>query len=254
MTMQRLKDKVAVVAGAGGIGGATALRLAQEGCRVVLGDKIPQAAESVVGEIAAAGGTAVAAAYDQADETSVAALVHAAVAAFGRLDYLHANAYDAALLARDTDAMSIALDDFDLTLDVNLRGYLLLTRSALPHLLETRGAIVYTSSGAAYAGEPVRLAYAVSKAGINALMRHVASKWGKAGVRANSICPGLVLTESVLARNSEARIDGMLAAHRSWRLGRPEDIAGMVAMLFSADGEWITGQAISVDGGISMRP
>ena len=251
--MQRLKDKVAVVAGAGGIGGATAIRLAQEGCRVVLGDKAPAAAETVVREIVAAGGEAIAVTYDQADEASVAALIEAAVAAYGRLDGLHANAYDAPRLARDTDAMSIALDDFDATLDVNLRGYLLLTRSALPHLLKTRGAIVYTSSGAAYAGEPVRLAYAVAKAGINALMRHVASKWGKEGVRANSICPGLVLTESVLARNSDERIAGMLAAHRSWRLGKPEDIAGMVAMLLSPDGEWINGQAISVVGGISMR-
>lgn len=251
--MHRLGGKVAVVAGAGGIGGATAVRLAQVGCRVVLGDKLLEAARTVVNEIAAAGGEAIAVTYDQADEASVASLIDAAVAAFGQLDFLHANAYDARVLARDGDAMSIDLEDFDATLDVNLRGYLLLTRRALPHLLKSRGAIVYTSSGAAHAGEPVRMAYAVSKAGINALMRHVASRWGKEGVRANAICPGLVLTETVKARNSSERIAGMLAAHRSWRLGKPEDIAGMVAMLFSADGEWITGQCISVDGGISMR-
>jgi NAD(P)-dependent dehydrogenase (short-subunit alcohol dehydrogenase family) len=253
MTRRGLDRKVAVVAGAGGIGGATALRLAQDGCRVVLGDQAIEAAERVVREIAAGGGEAIAATYDQADEASVAALIQAAVGAYGQLDFLHANAYDAQLLADDSDAMSIDLGVFDATLDVNLRGYLLLTRSALPHLLRSRGAIVYTSSGAAYAGEPIRMAYAVSKAGINALMRHVATRWGKEGVRANSICPGLVLVESVKARRSPEALDAMLTAHRSWRLGKPEDIAGMVATLFSADGEWITGQAISVDGGISMR-
>ena len=113
--------------------------------------------------------------------------------------------------------------------------------------------MIYTSSGAAYVGEPVRLAYAVSKSGINALMRHVASAWGKQGIRSNAIAPGLVMTDNALANMPKDRQDEMLAIGRSVRLGSPADIASTVAMLMSDDGEWINGQVISVDGGITMR-
>jgi len=115
------------------------------------------------------------------------------------------------------------------------------------------GAIVYTSSGAAYVGEPERVSYAVSKSGINALMRHVASRWGKDGIRSNAIAPGLVLTDGSRASMDAEAQERMLALGRSTRLGTPDDIASMVALLFSDDGEWVNGQVISVDGGITMR-
>jgi NAD(P)-dependent dehydrogenase (short-subunit alcohol dehydrogenase family) len=112
---------------------------------------------------------------------------------------------------------------------------------------------VYTSSGAAFVGEAERLSYAVSKAGINALMRHVASRWGRQGIRSNAIAPGLVMTEGAMVHMDEQARAAMLAIGRSTRLGEPGDIAAMVAMLMSDDGEWINGQVISVDGGITMR-
>lgn len=252
--MRRLEGKVAVVAGGGGIGSATARRLAGEGCAVLLGDREIAPAEAVAAAICASGGQCAAFAYDQADDASVAALVAAAYERFGRVDFLHANAADMESIRHDSDALTIELATFDRTVAVNMRGYLSCTRHALPHLIANRGAIVYTSSSAAHMGEPERVAYAMTKAGVNALMRHVASRWGKEGVRANSIAPGLVLTDQIRQNMPQDFLDLVLTRHRSWRLGESEDIAAMVAMLFSRDGEWITGQTLAVDGGASIRP
>lgn len=253
--MRGLNDKVAVIAGGGGIGAETARRLASEGCAVMLGDIAIGPAEEAAAAITAEGGAACAAfAYDQSDDASVKALVDAAIDRFGRVDFMHANAADMISIRTDTDALTIDLDTYDRTVAVNQRGYLSCTRHALPHLIANRGAIVYTSSSAAHMGEPERVAYAMTKAAANALMRHVASRWGKEGVRANSICPGMVLTAQIKQNMPREFIDRVLQVHRSWRLGESEDIAAMVAMLFSKDGEWITGQVMAVDGGASIRP
>lgn len=252
--MRRLEGKVAVIAGGGGIGAETARRLAQEGCAVMLGDLTVEPARAVADAIGREGGACIAMAYDQADDASVAALVAEAHQRFGRVDFMHANAADMQAIMRDGDALSIELATFDRTVAVNMRGYLSCTRHALPHLIENRGAIVYTSSSAAHMGEPERVAYAMTKAAVNALMRHVASRWGKEGVRANAIAPGMVLTEHIKQNLPQDFRDLVLARHLSWRLGDSADIAAMVAMLFSADGEWITGQTIAVDGGASIRP
>ena len=97
------------------------------------------------------------------------------------------------------------------------------------------------------------MSYAVSKSGINALMRHVASRWGKEGIRANAIAPGVVITEATSTGIPDDMKQMILAMSRSTRLGEPKDIAAMVAMLFSDDGEWINGQVVSVDGGVILR-
>ncbi|HTJ64414.1 MAG TPA: SDR family oxidoreductase [Alphaproteobacteria bacterium] len=253
--MRGLKGKVAVIAGGGtGIGAATAIRLAEEGVSVAVGDINIRAAEEVVGNIAAAGGNAIAVHFDVSDDESVRNLVATAVETYGGIDLMHANAADLSLCMNDSDAVDISLEIWDQTMAVNLRGHLLCTRHAIPALLKRGGgAIVYTSSGAAYVGEPVRVAYAVSKSGINALMRHVASRWGKEGIRSNAIAPGLIMTENALKNMPQERQDEMLALGRSKRLGFPGDIASTVVMLASDDGDWINGQVISVDGGITMR-
>jgi NAD(P)-dependent dehydrogenase (short-subunit alcohol dehydrogenase family) len=170
---------------------------------------------------------------------------------------MHANAADLSpdTIGRDTNALDVPLEVFDHTLDVNLKGHLLCTRHALPHLLERGGgALVYTSSAAGHVGEPERPSYAASKAGINSLVRHVASHWGRQGIRANSIAPGLVVTPAMDTTLAPEFRDYALHVGRSPRLGRPEDIAAMVAFLVSDDGEWVNGQVLSVDGGASMRP
>lgn len=253
--MRRLEDKVIAVVGAGsGIGAATAQRLAAEGAAVMVADINAGAARSVAAGIVADGGEATAAACDIADEASVAALIRAVVTSYGGLDGIHVNAADMRAILSDGDAVDVPLDIFDRTLAVNLRGHLLCTRHAVPELLKRGGgAIVYTSSGAADMGEPTRLSYAVSKAGLQALMRHVASRWGKQGIRANAIAPGLVITEQLRDHFPEDLRQATLAITRSPRLGRSEDIAAMVAMLMSDDGSWINGQVIGVDGGALLR-
>ncbi len=253
--MRGLKGKVAIVAGgATGIGAATAERLAEHGARIVVGDINIAGAEALVARINASGGEARAVRFDISDDESVGALVAAAVETYGGLDAIHVNAADLSLCAKDPDVLALDLAIFDRTIAINLRGHLLCTRHAVPELLKRGGgSIVYTSSGAAFVGEAERVSYAISKAGINALMRHVASRWGKENIRSNAIAPGLVLTDGAKS-NIPPDVQAMLIQQgRSPRLGVPTDIAAMAVYLMSDDGVWINGQVISVDGGITMR-
>jgi NAD(P)-dependent dehydrogenase (short-subunit alcohol dehydrogenase family) len=213
------------------------------------------AAEAVAAEIASGGGEAFAVPIDIVDEASVNEAIAIAVQRLGRLDGAHLNAADMRAIMLDSDALDEGLDIFDRTLAVNLRGHFLCTRAVLPHLLKAgEGAIVYTSSGAADYGEPTRPAYAVAKSGLNALMRHVASRWGREGITANCVAPGFTITAEMQAggRVPGDFADMMLARTPSRRLGRSEDIAAMVAMLLSEDGRWINGQVYNVDGGALM--
>lgn len=214
--MRGLKDKVAVIAGGGsGIGAATARRLAEEGAR----------------------------------------LMQTAVETYGRLDALHVNAADMSAIRVDPDAAEVSLELFDRTSAVNLRGHLLCTQQALPHLLRSGGgAIVYTTSESAYIGEPTRVSYGISKSGINALMRHVASRWGREGLRANAVAPGFTLTEEIDRQLDPGLRAEFLAGVRGRRLVSPQDVAAAVAFLLSEDAASINGQVISVDGGRTMRP
>jgi NAD(P)-dependent dehydrogenase (short-subunit alcohol dehydrogenase family) len=256
--MRGLTDKVTVVAGGGsGIGAATAVRLGAEGAAVVVGDLDGDSAEAVAAQVREAGGRALGVQFDIADDDSVGALVDATVREFGGLDHLHANAADLSpeTIGRDSDALTVPLDVFDQTLQVNLRGHLLCTRHVLPHMLARGGgAIVYTSSAAGHIGEPQRPSYGVSKAGINSIVRHVASRWGREGIRANAVAPGLVVTSKMAETIKPEFTAYALGVGRSPRLGRPDDIAATVAFLMSDDGEWINGQVLSVDGGASLRP
>jgi NAD(P)-dependent dehydrogenase (short-subunit alcohol dehydrogenase family) len=253
--MTRLEGKTILVAGGGGIGAGLARRFAQEGANVVLGDIAIKPAEVVVDEIIAAGGTAVATLLDGSDTESVVAAVRLACETFGALDGMHVNFATFVDNGFDTGVLELPLEFFDETIRINLRGYYLCTRIALPKILERGGgSIVYTSSPAACKGEPTRVAYAIAKAGVEALMRHVAARYGAKDVRANCIAPGSILHERL-----ERELDGStrqwcldLAAIKS-RLGRPEDIAAVSALLMSNEGCYITGQVIGVDGGVVMR-
>ena len=153
----------------------------------------------------------------------------------------------------DSDALDVDLAVFDRTMAVNLRGHLLCTRAALPHLLDSQrgGAIVYTSSDAAFEGEPERPSYAASKSGVNALMRHVASKWGRKGLTANAIAPGFVMTPEMIGGGQvpEEWIAQCVRRTRSTRVGAASDIAAMAAHLLSEDARWINGHVFHVNGG-----
>ena len=251
--MRGLENKcVLVCGGATGIGAATVRRLCEEGARVMLGDLNIDGAEALAAGLSDAGAQVSARHFDQADEASINALVADAVAQFGRLDGLFANVADIGAVLEDGDILSNDLALWERTLRVNLVGSVALIRAALPQMLEQgAGAIVLTSSDAGVLGEPERPAYAASKAGINSLARHVASKWGKQGVRCNVVSPGFVLTEQLDANMPQEMKDWMLKGARSPRHGVARDIAGAVGFLLSDDGEWVNGQAWRVNGGVS---
>lgn len=249
--MQGLKDKVVLVAGAAtGLGAASAQRLAQEGARVVVGDLNIDGAKETASAILAAGGEAVAMQFDISDDDSVRELVASSVRTYDGLDAVHINAGDMGSVPKDSNIVDIDLAVWDRTIAVNLRGHMLVARHSVPELL-TRGggAIVFTSSIASFTGDPQRPAYSATKAAINALARHVASKWGKDGIRANAITPGLILTSDIQEGAAPELLQAMLARTRSPRLGQAGDIASMVAYLMSDEGAWINGQAVNVDGG-----
>ena len=250
--MRRLENKVAIVTGgAGGIGAGAALRLASEGAAVAIGDINSKGAKAIAHRIMDEGGKAIALACDISDEKSVKTLVKSAAEVFGGVDCLFANAADMSLIPADQDALSISLDIFDATLAVDLRGQLLCTRAVIPEMLKRGGgAIIYTSSAATCMGEPVRVSYAIAKAGVEALMRHVSTRWGHDHITANVIAPGYVLTETTRAAMSLEDLAHIEQETPAARLGCPEDIAAMVALLASKDGEWVTGQVLHVNGGV----
>ncbi len=252
--MKNLEQKtVLVCGGATGIGAATVRRLAAEGARVGIGDLNHEAAAALAGELRAAGADVSAWAYDQADEASVNDLVATALGEFGALDGLFANVADLGVIYSDGDLLTNELDIWRRTLDVNLVGTVALMRAVLPGMLERGGgALVLTSSDAGVIGEPERPAYAASKAGINSLCRHVASKWGREGIRCNVVSPGFVVTQQIETNMTKEMLDYMLRGARSTRHGAPDDIAGAVAYLLSDDAEWVNGQVWRVNGGVSF--
>lgn len=251
--MRGLEGKcVLVCGGATGIGAATVRRLCAEGARVMLGDLNSDGADALAAELSGAGAEVTARHFDQAEEASINALVAGATAHFGQLDGLFANVADIGAVLEDGDILSNDLALWERTLRVNLVGSVALIRAALPVMLEQgAGAIVLTSSDAGVLGEPERPAYAASKAGINSLARHVASKWGKQGVRCNIVSPGFVLTEQLDANMPQKMKEQMLKGARSPRHGAARDIAGAVSFLLSDDGEWVNGQSWRVNGGVS---
>ncbi|MBA4024566.1 MAG: oxidoreductase [Gordonia sp.] len=253
--MDGLTDKVVVIAGgATGLGADSAQRLAREGATVVVGDLDGDGAKRTAAAIVDAGGRAVGAQFDISDDDSVKELVAFAVDTYGGIDAVHVNAGDMGSLRKDTNVVDIDLATWDRTIAVNLRGHMLVSRHSIPALLARGGgSIVYTSSIASFTGEPQRPAYAATKAGINALARHVASGWGNDGIRANAITPGLILTDEIRQGADPKMLDGMLRRTRSPRLGEARDISGMVAYLMSDDGAWINGQVVNVDGGTVLR-
>lgn len=255
--MQRLEGKTGIVTGAAqGIGEATAKRLASEGARVVVADLNVAGAERVAHEISASGGEAIAVGMDLHDEASLKAMVDTCVDHFGALEILHNNAADMrpAFLHADLAVETMTVDVWDGVFRANMRGTMLATKYALPVLLRAAdSAIINTSSGASLTGDLYRPAYGASKAAINAFTMYVATQYGKRGLRCNVVSPGIVITAAAEAANSPERLEVFMRHVLSPRIGRPEDIAAVVAMLASDDGRYVNGQIISVDGGIQAH-
>jgi NAD(P)-dependent dehydrogenase (short-subunit alcohol dehydrogenase family) len=242
--MRGLKDKIIIVAGAarGNIGGATAMRLAEEGAIVVAADLSEAGATSVAEDIRAAGGRAIGRAFDITDERSYAELIESTAADLS-----------SKTVGRDTDVLSVPLEIWRHTFDVTLTGYMFGIRHALPIMLKQgSGSIVNTMSSSVWLGEDRRVSYQTAKSALYGLTRHTATLGGKRGVRCNSLAPGLVLTAPALRELSEEYRTQFLTTVRSPRLGIPEDIASVVAFLLSDDAVYINGQTLLVDGGANF--
>ena len=246
--MQRLAGKAVLVTGAGsGIGRASAIRAATESASVYCVDIDEAAAQATASEIVAGGGKAQARRCDVSSRVEVQAAVDGCVANLGSLDAL----VNMAGILRFDDTQQLALEKWQQVLDVNLTGTLMLCQAALPHLLESQGSIVNAASTAALSGLPCGVAYSASKGGVLAMTRSIAVEYAKRGVRANCICPGDIKTDMTRGIDFPANMDYGLMGRISSLTG-PRDaevVAGVIAMLISADGAHITGEDIRVDGG-----
>lgn len=256
MNRGRLAGKVAIVTGAAsGIGASTAETFAREGALVIVADINETGAQAQAERIRAAGGEAQAAHVDLGDTDSIRALIDVAVASHGGLDVLHNNAAATVLAGtRDGAVEQVDIEVWDALMRVNLRGTMLATKFAIPAMRKRgKGSIINTSSASSLAGTSSITSYAVSKSGINTLTQYVAAQHGKEGIRCNAIVPGLIVTAN--NERTYASPDGpgemMLRHHMTPRLGRPEDIANTALFLASDESEFITGQLICVDGGVS---
>lgn len=253
--------RIIVAGGATGIGSATAERLAVSGAAVVVADLNFDGAKATVNRIKEAGGTAIAAHFDLAQEETIDALYTLALSELGGVDGLYNVGADLRGTGdlsqtnpnRDSDLLDIPIAVWRRTFEANLLGYVMTCRAVLPRMIEQGfGVIVNTSSGAASGTLPNRPAYGASKAGVEAMTRHIASRWGKQGIRCNAVSPGFVLGETQLKNGDEQLHTQTMQAVRSTRLGTPADLAATVAFLFSKDAEWINGQVWKIDGGMGL--
>lgn len=244
------QNKVAIVTGSSrGIGRAIVLRLAAGGARVVVNYRDSEAAaQSVVEQIKAQGGEALAIQADVSQTDQAQALIDAAREAYGRVDILVNNAGT----TRDTLIMRMSEEDWDLVIDTNLKGTFNCIRAvSRPMIRQRYGRIVNITSVAGLAGNPGQANYASAKAGIIGLTKTVAKELGSRGITCNAIAPGYVATD--LTADLPADVSQM-AIERTplGRMGRPEDMATAVAFLASDDAGFITGQVLAVDGGLAI--
>ncbi len=247
----RLKGKVAVVTGAGaGIGQAVALRFAREGAGVVVAEIDSGNGQATVEAIQRSEGAALFAQADVSDENDVKAMVTAASNCFGRIDILFNNA--AILLhGRDTRAHELSTEVWDRTMAVNLRGYWLCSKYAIPHMLRQRqGSIIHVASPTGMLGFASLTAYSTSKGGVFALTRAMAADYAPEHIRVNAIVPGTIDTPMNAAElaNEESR-QRFIAMAPAGRLGIAEDICGLAVFLASDESQYCVGGFYAVDGG-----
>jgi len=248
--MVDLTDRVALVTGASrGIGRGVALALAEAGTAVAVNYRErADAAEAVCSEIAAAGGQAIAVQADVTDADAVAAMVKQVVAEFGGLGILVNNAG----IIADAYLTFMKPEAWREVVDVSLTGAFLCTKAAVRPMMKGRwGRIVNMSSDAGLMGDLMRAHYSAAKAGLLGLTKAAARELAGQGITVNAVAPGIIETD-MTADMDDKRAEAMMSMIPLRRFGVPEDVAGLVVWLCSDAAAYITGQTISVDGGLRM--
>ncbi len=254
----RLAGKVALITGAAsGIGLATTERFLAEGASVVMADVQAEAVREGADRLGVGGRRAVGVAMDVTRSDEVRRAVEAAVAHFGRLDVLFANAgigYSGAIL----DATD---DDWDQVMAVNARGVFLSARESIRRMMAQEppgGSVIINGSISGLAGIPGQAPYAPSKGAVVQLTRQLAVEYAAKGIRVNCVCPGTVDTPVLrrgmaMSADPEGFLAMLIAGHPIGRIGRAEEIASAVAFLASDEASFITGAILPVDGGYTAR-
>jgi NAD(P)-dependent dehydrogenase (short-subunit alcohol dehydrogenase family) len=255
MLMRGIAGKAALVTGAGaraGIGFASARRLAAEGAKVLLTDIDAATLADRVAELRGEGHKVDGQTLDVVDEAGWDHAVAKMITAWGRLDILVNNAGVAVLCP----LADLSLEQFRFQSDINIHGVFLGCRAAMRQMrMQNGGIIVNMSSIAAFVTGPGSSAYAASKAAVNMLTKTLALEGAPDGIRVNSVHPGMIDTDMIAAavRGKPGSAEGMLAAIPLGRLGRPEEIAAMVAFLASDDASYCQGGSFVVDGGVTTQ-
>lgn len=247
-----LEGQVALVTGAGragkGIGRSISLRLAAEGAKIVISDFVPEAADAVADELAAAGYEALPVYGSVADLADAENMVKAAVDKFGKLDILVNNAG----ITRDNLIMRMSEEEWDMVLDTNLKGVFNCTKAAAKIMMRQRsGKIVNMASVMGIMGNAGQANYSASKGGVIALTKTTAKELGSRNVNVNAVAPGFIQTVMTDEIREEIR-NNILKEIPLNRMGTPEDVADVVLFLCSPASSYITGQVIAVDGGMVM--
>ena len=242
-----LFGKVALVTGgSSGIGRATALTFANAGAKVVVADIGVQGGNETVRMVKEAGGEAIFVKADVSNADEVEALMDKAVESYGRLDCAFNNAGVAGATASTADYTE---DEWDRVIAINLKGVWLCMKYEIPQMLrQGGGAIVNTSSLAGLVGYPNWPAYNASKHGVAGLTKTAAIEYGRAGIRVNAVCPGVIHTPMV-DEDLDFDYAPLLASHPIGHLGMPEEVAEAVVWLCSDAASFVTGHTMSVDGG-----
>ena len=249
----RFTNKTVLVTGASsGIGRATALALGREGASVVAAGRRADRLKGVVSAIEESGGQAIALTGDTREAEAANAFVRAAVERFGGLDGL----VHAAGVLGNGSVTATDPGEWDRVMDINVRAAWLMTRAAGPELVKRKGAIVHLSSVASTRPYANLVAYCVSKAAVDMLVRCAALDFAPDGVRVNAVNPGVVVTELHTVTNAVADYSGFLerskSTHPLGRVGQADEIAALILFLLSDEAGWITGSTVAIDGGRAL--
>lgn len=241
----RLEGDIAIVAGAGGIGKAIIKGLIQNGARVIISDINLERAKRVINEDKLPEDRALAIEVDTGDSNQVTRMVQTVLDNFGKIDIL----VNTIGILRESPIAQTTETEWDETLQVNLKSAFNLCKAVIPSMIKRRkGKIVNFASIAGQRGSALSVHYGASKAGIIGFTKSLAREIGRYGINVNAIAPGIIRTEMSQKKVTEERAK-YLSQILLGRFGEPEDVVGVVLLLVSEEGNYITSQIINVDGG-----